>query len=84
MSGKDSAKILKSLDVLSVQVGHLMVKTDAIDANLEAFQSETRANFGRVERRLGYLETRFEGLETEFRAFRIGTERRITALEATD
>jgi len=88
MEDEAQAKILGLLDVISVEVA----ANRSVTAEL---RNEVRAGFGRVDRRLGNLETCVEGVETELRSvktelrsvetelrsFRGEFDRRVTALE---
>jgi hypothetical protein len=71
-------KIFRLLDVISIEVaaGRNELRSETAD-----IRKEMRAGFGRVERRLGNLETRVEGVESEMRSFRGEFDRRLTALE---
>jgi hypothetical protein len=90
------AKILQLLDLIAVEVAANRTETAKLGADLRAelrgeastlrngtaeLRAEMRHGFGRVERRLGNLETRVEGIETELRSFRGEFERRIAPLE---
>jgi len=81
MENEAQAKILRLLDVISVEVA-------ANRSDTSELRDEMRAGFGRVERRLGNLEIRVENVETELRIvqtdlrdFRGEFERRIAPLE---
>jgi hypothetical protein len=74
MEDEARAKILQLLDVISVEVAANRNETSEL-------RSETRAGFGRVERRLGNIEVRVETVETELRSFRGEFECRSAALE---
>ena len=72
------AKIFQLLDVISIE---LAANRDELRKETAALRNEMRLGFGRVERRLGNLETRVEGVETELRSFRCEFDRRLTPLE---
>ena len=74
MKDEAQAKILKLLDVISVEVA-------ANRSDTSELRAEMRSGFGRVERRLGNLEIRVQNVETELRSFRCEFERRIAPLE---
>ena len=81
MQRETEAKILGLLDVISVPVA-------GNDRKISEWQSDMRRSFGRVDRRLGYLEHRVESSETEvgavttgLRDFRDQFVRRIAPLE---
>lgn len=87
MSDEDTQnKILRLLDVLSVEVGAIRTEMrggfERVDAEIGELRAENRAGFDRVERRLGSLETRVEGIENESRAFREEIAQRVSSLEA--
>jgi hypothetical protein len=88
MSDETQNKVLKLLDVISVEVAATRQDTAANSREIVAMRQETadlrtemRAGFGRVERRLGHIEVRVETVETELRSFRGEFERRIAPLE---
>jgi len=89
MESETEAKILRLLDVISVEVAANRNELRNVESGLSSelhreisgLRIEMRSGFNRVERRLGNLETRVEGVETGLRSFRAEFERRITSLE---
>jgi hypothetical protein len=76
MEDQATAKILKLLDVISVEVAanrhEIAANGREIAANrheISELRSEVRSGFSRLERRLGNLEVRVETVETELRSF---------------
>jgi hypothetical protein len=86
MENEVQAKIFRLLDIISVEVSANRVETSELRGELRSetskLRDEMRSGFGRVDRRLGHLETRVENVETELRSFRLEFERRIAPLEA--
>jgi hypothetical protein len=89
MESETEAKILRLLDVISLEVAatrnelrdEFRGEISGLRNEFSGLRTEMRTGFNRVERRLGNLETRVEGVETDLRSFRAEFERRITPLE---